>query len=169
MMKFNVILFLILPVLSALADDPPKAVIRGISPCRGEIYLAVFREASTYMKMDSAYRREMQPASADSVVFSLEGLPEGDYAISVFHDANGNTVLDAGELGIPKESFGFSNNPRSFFGPPGFAQAVIHISPGDIFTIDLVNIGRQEVTETGQEKMTKKELRKEKRKQRRQR
>jgi uncharacterized protein (DUF2141 family) len=121
------------------------------------------------MKMDSAYRREMQPASADSVVFSLEGLPEGDYAISVFHDANGNTVLDAGELGIPKESFGFSNNPRSFFGPPGFAQAVIHISPGDIFTIDLVNIGRQEVTETGQEKMTKKELRKEKRKQRRQR
>ena len=34
------------------------------------------------------------------------GLPEGEYAISLFHDENENKELDTNFIGIPKEAFG---------------------------------------------------------------
>jgi uncharacterized protein (DUF2141 family) len=46
-------------------------------------------------------------------------LPVGWYAVSVVHDENNNSVLDANFLGIPKEPYGFSNNPRGL-GKPSF-------------------------------------------------
>ena len=54
-------------------------------------------------------------------VFVAEGIPEGHYAISAFHDLNGNGELDKVRLlGIPKEPFGFSGNPRIILGAPNF-------------------------------------------------
>ena len=60
------------------------------------------------------------PASAPLLDLGL--LPHGDYAIAVIHDENGNKKLDT-FAGIPKEGFGFSNNPAILFGPPRFAAA----------------------------------------------
>ena len=48
-------------------------------------------------------------------------LGPGTYAISAMHDENGNGRLDT-FLGIPREGFGFSRNPRIGFGPPRFDQ-----------------------------------------------
>jgi uncharacterized protein (DUF2141 family) len=50
------------------------------------------------------------------------GLPHGRYAVAVIHDENGNAKLDT-FAGIPREGFGFSNNPAVTFGPPRFAAA----------------------------------------------
>ena len=53
----------------------------------------------------------------------FESLPHGEYAIKVFHDENSNQILDTGFLGIPKESFGFSNNASGTIGPPDYDDA----------------------------------------------
>ena len=60
------------------------------------------------------------PAGQTSIRFP--GLPRGDYAVAVIHDENGNAKLDT-FAGIPKEGFGFSNNPAIRFGPPRFKAA----------------------------------------------
>lgn len=60
------------------------------------------------------------PASAPNV--HIDGLPYGQYAIAVIHDANNNAKLDT-LLGIPREGFGFSRNPTINFGPPRFKAA----------------------------------------------
>ena len=60
------------------------------------------------------------PASAPDLAF--DGLPHGNYAVSVIHDENGNARLDT-FAGIPREGFGFSRNPPVTFGPPRFAAA----------------------------------------------
>lgn len=49
-------------------------------------------------------------------------LPVGALAIRLFHDANGNGKLDQNMLGVPKEGYGFSGNPR-VVGPAGFSDA----------------------------------------------
>jgi uncharacterized protein (DUF2141 family) len=59
----------------------------------------------------------------------LEGLPPGDYAIAVIHDANSNARLDT-TLGIPREGFGFSRNPAIRFGPPRFSAARFPLGTG---------------------------------------
>ncbi len=59
-------------------------------------------------------------ADAPNIVF--QALPQGDYAVAVIHDENGNKKLDT-FAGIPREGFGFSRNPAIGFGPPKFAAA----------------------------------------------
>lgn len=47
-------------------------------------------------------------------------LPPGEYAISTYHDLNGNATLDRHFYGKPKEPYGFSNNVTPKFGPPKY-------------------------------------------------
>jgi len=53
----------------------------------------------------------------------LEGLPYGEYALSAYHDRNGNGELDTGLFGIPKEPIGTSNDAKARFGPPKYDEA----------------------------------------------
>jgi uncharacterized protein (DUF2141 family) len=55
-------------------------------------------------------------------VIRFKNLPPGNYAVSVFHDENNNDKLDTGTFGIPKEGYGFSNNPKIRFGPPSYTD-----------------------------------------------
>ncbi len=57
-------------------------------------------------------------------------LSDGEYAISVFHDLNGNQELDKNWMGIPTEPYGFSNNARGKFGPPTYNQCKVKIIDG---------------------------------------
>jgi len=56
-------------------------------------------------------------------------LPFGCYAVTVFHDENANGEFDMGRFGIPKEGFGFSQNPPVWKGAPRFRQAQFDFSP----------------------------------------
>jgi len=53
---------------------------------------------------------------------TFENVTPGEYAIMVLHDANENNQMDFEENGMPLESYGMSNNPRSF-GPPVYDDA----------------------------------------------
>jgi uncharacterized protein (DUF2141 family) len=54
-------------------------------------------------------------------------LPPGDYAVAAIHDENSNHKLDRNLLGIPKEGFGFANNPHVGWSAPPFSAAVVHV------------------------------------------
>ena len=69
--------------------------------------------------------RTVRAAEAGSVW--LRGLPPGDYAISVIHDENGDGRLNT-FLGIPREGFGFSRNPRMRMGPPRYEECRIAVN-----------------------------------------
>lgn len=57
----------------------------------------------------------------------FDGLAPGTYAVSVFHDANGNGKLDR-FAGIPKEGYGFSRNPGFKPRAPRFSEAEITVT-----------------------------------------
>lgn len=167
MKRFALICLGICLEIPLFAGDPPVVRICGVKPNQGQVYLAVYASHQAFMKPDSAVYREILPATGDTVSFAITTLPEGDYALSVFHDLNSNRNLDVNALGIPVEAFGFSNNPRSFFGPPTFEQARVSLGEGAVVTIDLMSLLSKEEPAPEQKKMTKKEIRREKRKQRR--
>ena len=64
------------------------------------------------------------------------GLPPGSYAISAFHDANGNGRLDT-FAGIPREGYGFSRNPPFRPRAPHFEEARIEVHGATTATISL--------------------------------
>jgi len=67
------------------------------------------------------------PASQHLV--RIEGIATGNYAAAIIHDENGNKKLDT-MMGIPREGFGFSRNPRIGFGPPKFSAARFPLEAG---------------------------------------
>ena len=56
-----------------------------------------------------------------------EHMPPGDYAVAAIHDENRNARLDRNFIGIPKEGFGFANNPHVGLSAPPFAAALVHV------------------------------------------
>jgi len=54
-------------------------------------------------------------------------VPKGEYAIIVLQDLNGNEQMDFEVNGMPKESYGVSNNVMSF-GPPTWSEAKFELT-----------------------------------------
>lgn len=55
-------------------------------------------------------------------------VPPGRYGVAVIHDENSNQKLDRNFLGIPKEGFGFANNPRVLLSAPSFQAAAVTVA-----------------------------------------
>jgi uncharacterized protein (DUF2141 family) len=64
-------------------------------------------------------------------------IPDGEYAIAFFIDANGNKKLDKNFLGIPKEQYGFSNNAMGTLSAPTFEQAKFQVAGNTVQNIKL--------------------------------
>jgi len=58
----------------------------------------------------------------------MQNLPPGDYGVVAIHDENKNHKLDRNFIGIPKEGFGFANNPHVGLSAPPFGAAIAHVA-----------------------------------------
>lgn len=102
-----------------------RLLIEGFNEVKGEVRVAVFNSSEKFTK-DPVYAVVI-PVDGKSVEWSIPNLPFGEYAIAVYHDKNENGKLDTNFLGIPKESYGFSNNARGRFGPASWKDAKIEV------------------------------------------
>ncbi|NIJ23389.1 DUF2141 domain-containing protein [Sphingomonas japonica] len=89
---------------------------------RGELGICVTADPASFPDCKDDARAIWRWTKASAPALTVAGLAHGHYAISVIHDENGNRKLDT-FVGIPREGFGFSNNPKIGFGPPKFAAA----------------------------------------------
>lgn len=64
--------------------------------------------------------------------YVVEGIPFGTYAVTVYHDENGNGKLDKGAFGKPLELYGFSNNVRELFKRPAYEKAAFLLDKADM-------------------------------------
>ena len=78
----------------------------------------------------------MVKVSKSEEVITFSDLPDGEYAIKLFHDENDNKKLDFNMLGIPKESYGFSNNVGQF-GQPDYKEAKFTVKENTMIDINL--------------------------------
>jgi uncharacterized protein (DUF2141 family) len=59
---------------------------------------------------------------------SFDSIYPGKYAIQFYHDENQNGKLDMNLIGIPKESYGSSNNVKPILGPPKFEKMLFSLT-----------------------------------------
>ena len=103
--------------------------VSGLRSARGMIHACLTRHPAHFpdCKSDPLALTQTVSGKAQTIVF--RGIPPGNYAVAVFHDANANRKLDT-VLGIPREGFGFSRNPTIRFGAPRFDKVSIELEPG---------------------------------------
>lgn len=140
-MNILLLIFLyFLPFLPSVPDVPFAVEISNVKKAKGKLWIAIF-------KPDEKFGENVQPgiykivevkmATNQTVNFNL--VP-GKYALAVFHDLNGNSVLDKNFFGIPKEPYGFSNDFRPKFSPPSFSDCAFEVSgPAQKIVVKLTN------------------------------
>jgi uncharacterized protein (DUF2141 family) len=104
---------------------------------QGNLLLALYDAEDAFMAPGKARASRATPVKDGKghVVFS--DLPEGRYAVTVFHDENGNGKMDMNVAGIPLERYGFSNDAFGNYGPPSFEQAAVAVKADKQITITL--------------------------------
>lgn len=65
--------------------------------------------------------------SNNKCVVVFENLKPAKYGVNFIHDENKNKKLDTKMLMIPKEGFGYSNNPTVKFGPPAYEKWIFEV------------------------------------------
>lgn len=98
-------------------------VVQGLRSDRGRVQIGLFNSEETWKKNVRKFRGAKILVKDGEAVWIVENIPYGVYAVKLFHDENDNDKMDTNFLGMPTESYGFSNNVRGTFGPPGFDKA----------------------------------------------
>lgn len=98
--------------------------ISGISEKKGEIFAALYTSSAGFpSKVTHAFKTAKATPLNGKAVLTFSEVPEGKYAIALFHDTNNDGKLNTNFLGIPKEGYGVSNNVRNLFSAPGFDES----------------------------------------------
>jgi uncharacterized protein (DUF2141 family) len=105
--------------------------VDGLRDSKGVVGAAIFKSPDGWpedMSKTVNHWPTPIPAGAHEATAVLKNLPPGDYGVVAIHDENKNQKLDRNLIGIPKEEFGFANNPHVGLSAPPFSPAVVHVT-----------------------------------------
>jgi len=100
---------------------------------KGVCRVCIFNSAEAF-KENRALKCELATVKNKISSAVFENIPEGNYAIFVFHDANNNNKMDKNFIGIPSEGYGASKNNLPFAAAPTFEGNQFTVSHGYNYT-----------------------------------
>ncbi len=103
--------------------------IENIKNTNGKIITSL-HDANTFMKGLGLQNSETK-IEGNTVTLTYKNVASGEYAIMGIHDENDNKQMDFELNGMPKESYGVSNNPV-LYGPPTFDAAKFEVNNEDL-------------------------------------
>jgi uncharacterized protein (DUF2141 family) len=98
-----------------------SVTISNLSSDQGKVFVGLYDSDKHFLI--KTYRGIISKIDNNSCKVVFKNIPDGIYAISLFHDENDNGKMDKGLWGIPKEDHGCSNNAKSAMGPPKWKDA----------------------------------------------
>lgn len=107
------------------AIQPPEGNIRvtvnEVNKKNGEVMVALFSSSKGFPYETGNAIQKLKGRAVNGVVeLTFPSIPEGTYAIALFHDTNGDGQLNTNFMGIPKEGYGVSNNRYNTFSAPDY-------------------------------------------------
>jgi uncharacterized protein (DUF2141 family) len=93
----------------------PELEVSGLVANQGQLSLAVYDSADTYMKKPVWVQRVKVEASSQRV--AVCGLDRTQVAVAGFQDLNDNGKMDFNLVGMPTEPYGASGKPPRFSAP----------------------------------------------------
>lgn len=114
--------FLILGLRLNLHAETLKVTVLELPSQKGKVLYLLFQNEDGFPDKKANSIRSGSLDLNNGNEFEIKDLPIGNYALSLIHDENENDKLDTNFIGIPKEAFGFSNDPKVYFGAPSFEK-----------------------------------------------
>ena len=121
MKKINLLLLLFIMPLSTFAQFTLTVEITGLRNNNGNLLYELFDKNHKSLKVGTEF------ITNNKCVIVIENVKPEKYAFNYIHDENKNKKLDTKMLIIPKEGYGYSNNPDAKFGPPDFKKWIFEV------------------------------------------
>ena len=152
-MKMLTIALGLLPLLLAPAPTPDASPVmdegaetltlevrvKGVKSSSGKVYCALYASSSGFpSKARRAYQTTETKAANGTVTCTFAELGPGIYAVSTYHDENGNGKMDSSAIGIPREPWGVSRDAKpGMASPPKFSAARFKLTEDRTIKINL--------------------------------
>ncbi len=107
------------------AQNTINVEMSGFESNDGKAKVALFNDEETFLRGSNLSQEIVIKNQKATATFN--DVPDGVYAISVYHDENGNGKLDLIMGMIPKENTGTSNNPKTTMGPPKWEESIFEV------------------------------------------
>lgn len=135
--------FLIIALLTYLISIGQSSDITlnvtNIEKINGNVSIALFDNGDEFPGHANCYFGTNIPVKSNELLYVFKDVPNGTYAIALYHDIDKNGELNANWIGIPKEPYGFSNDAMGKMGPPKFEDASFKVSSNMEIIINLNN------------------------------
>lgn len=131
-MKTLISLILILfAMIPAQANNSLTLTVNQVKNEQGVVRVLLFKGETGFPDVpEKAFKNASVKIVGNKATITFENMPEGTYALSVFHDSQNTGKLRTNALGIPRDGYGFSNDAMGTFGPPSFEKASFKVTAG---------------------------------------
>lgn len=103
--------------------------VTGFRNTKGVLGAELFTSSAGWPEdVDKSFRHDHFPIEGDHATARFDHIPAGKYGVVVLHDENENKKLDRNLLMVPKEGFGFANNPHVLLAAPPIEKATIPVT-----------------------------------------
>lgn len=113
-----------------------EVVVEGFRNSGGFMMIGLFNDEVGYDNEEDRFAGLKAPVNTEREIVVFEDIPVGTYAIKMYHDENESGEIDSNFIGIPKEPYGFSNNPGGM-GVPTFDAAAFTVEEDTSISITL--------------------------------
>ncbi len=128
----------ILSISVSLAQGKIAANVYDLKNNNGTCLACLFNSNNTFNDVDG---QPIKCITANIRNYSSQllftNVPQGEYAIKVFHDENNNKQIDKNFLGIPKEGYGASMNKLRFAAAPCYHDNTFILNNDSIVTLKI--------------------------------
>ena len=129
------IVFILLAPFVFQSQNTIDVTVTGFKNEKGKAMVGLYNLKADFLR--NTYKSFAAKIVDGKVQVSFKDIPDGSYAISVYHDENDNNEFDRLFGMIPKEDYGNSNNVPPRFGPPKWEDARFDIKADSVTQIDI--------------------------------
>lgn len=103
----------------------------GVRSAKGDLVITAYGDRPEDFLAKGTKLAKLKLTPREGTVEGCLGLPQpGVFALTAFHDEDGDGRLSRGMIGLPVEGYGFPHDPHLLFGPPRFDAVAIAFGPG---------------------------------------
>lgn len=118
------------------AQNTINVEMSGFESNNGKASIGLFNEEETFLR--EANWKRFSEINNYKATATFTDIPDGIYAVSVYHDENDNEKLDLIMGMIPKEDTGTSNNPKVTMGPPKWEESIFEAKEGQVVNLKII-------------------------------
>ena len=111
--------------------------VSGINNNKGVVQIGLYNSETGFPDYDKNFKGISVKADKSGISYTFTDIPEGTYAIAVWHDENEDKTMNKNFFGAPSENYGFSKNIYGSFGPPNFDEVSFKLNSGKKMTINI--------------------------------